>query len=113
MGTREWFVIHHSDCGMETFTDEVIRGLLASSLETATVDASGWHDTGKGPGSTEGDFVDWLTIADNAKSVCADVRRIRSHPLVSASIPIYGYIYDVKTGRLNEVPEATAIGRAS
>ena len=113
LGTREWFVIHHSDCGMETFTDEVMRGLLASSLETATVDASGWHDTGKGPGSAEGDFVDWLTIADNAKSVCADVQRIRSHPLVSASIPIYGYIYDVKTGRLNEVPEATAIGRAS
>ena len=113
LGTAEWFVVHHTDCGMETFTDEVIRGLLASSLETATVDASGWHDTGKGPGSTEGDFVDWLTIADNAKSVCADVQRIRSHPLVSASIPIYGYIYDVKTGRLNEVPEATAIGRAS
>ncbi len=113
LGTREWFVIHHSDCGMETFTDEVMRGLLASSLETATVDASGWHDIGKGPGSAEGDFVDWLTIADNAKSVCADVQRIRSHPLVSASIPIYGYIYDVKTGRLNEVPEATAIGRAS
>ncbi len=113
LGTGEWFVIHHSDCGMETFTDEVMRRLLASSLETATVDASGWHDTGKGPGSTEGDFVDWLTIADNAKSVCADVQRIRSHPLVSASIPIYGYIYDVKTGRLNEVPEATAIGRAS
>ena len=113
LGTAEWFVIHHSDCGMETFTDEVMRGLLASSLETATVDASGWHDTGKGPGSAEGDFVDWLTIADNAKSVCADVQRIRSHPLVSAGIPIYGYIYDVKTGRLNEVPEATAIGRAS
>jgi carbonic anhydrase len=44
--------------------------------------------------------------------VIADVRRIRSHPLVPKSIPIYGYIYDVKTGRLNEVPEATAAGRA-
>ena len=34
LGTREWFVIHHTDCGMETFTDEIMRGLLAGSLET-------------------------------------------------------------------------------
>ena len=32
LGTREWFVIHHTQCGMATFTDEVMRGLLASSL---------------------------------------------------------------------------------
>ena len=36
----EWFVIHHTDCGMEFFTDEVMRGLLASSLETAELDAA-------------------------------------------------------------------------
>ena len=54
LGTREWFVIHHTDCGMETFTDEIMRGLLASSLETATIDQRGWRDTGKGPGSSEG-----------------------------------------------------------
>lgn len=41
------------------------------------------------------------------------VRRIRSHPLVPAGIPIYGYIYDCKTGRLQEVPEATRVGRAT
>src|SRR3954447_20521303 len=44
LGTREWFVIHHTNCGMETFTDEIMRGLLASSLETATIDEIGWHD---------------------------------------------------------------------
>src|SRR5512141_3393056 len=54
LGTREWFVIHHTDCGMELFTDSVMRNLLSNSLETATVDATGWHDVGKGPGSTEG-----------------------------------------------------------
>jgi len=112
LGTREWFVIHHSDCGMETFTDDIMRGLLASSLETATIDANGWRDTGKGPGSTEGNYIDWLTIADNEKSVVADVTRIRSHPLVPRSIPIYGYIYDVGTGRLNEIAAATAAGKA-
>ena len=113
LGTGEWFVIHHSECGMETFTDEIMRGLLSSSLETASIGADGWRDTGKGPGSTEGEFIDWLTIRDNAKSVLADVRRIRSHPLVPKTIPVYGYIYDVKTGRLNEVPEATTAGRAN
>ena len=99
LGTREWFVIHHTECGMETFTDEIIRGLLASSLETSSADESGWHDTGDGPGSAEGNYIDWLTFSDNAKSVAEDVQRIRSHPLVPASISIYGYIYDVKTGR--------------
>jgi hypothetical protein len=42
--------------------------------------------------------------------VVEDVARIRSHPLVNKSIPVYGYIYDVKSGRLIEVPEASAVG---
>jgi len=113
LGTREWFVIHHTDCGMELFTDEVMRGLLANSLETATIDASGWHDVGQGPGSTESEYIDWLTIHDRAGSVVDDVRRIRSHPLVPKNIPIYGYLYDVKTGRLIEVPAATQVGRVA
>jgi len=112
LGTREWLVIHHTNCGMELFTDEVMRGLLASSLETAALDASGFHDVGTGPGSTEGEFIDWLTIKDQAKSVTADVQRIRHHPLVPQGIPIYGYLYEVKTGTLVEVPEATEAGRA-
>ena len=98
---------------METFTDEIMRGLLASSLKTATVDSTGWHDVGKGPGSPEAQFVDWLTIGDQVASVTADVQRIRKHPLVPSDIPVYGYIYDVKTGRLIEVPEATRIGKAA
>jgi len=113
LGTREWFVIHHTDCGMETFTDEIMRRLLSSSLETATIDESGWHDHGVGPGATEGDYIDWLTFSDNERSVVADVQRIRKHPLVPARIPIYGYIYDCKTGQLNEVPEAIKVGKAS
>lgn len=112
LGTKEWFVIHHTDCGMTLFTDEIMRDLLASSLETATVDADGWHDVGTGPGSAEGASVDWLTIKDQTESVLADIQRIRNHPLVPNSIPIYGYMYDVKTGQLTEVPGATEAGRA-
>ncbi len=110
LGTHEWFVIHHSNCGMEFFTDDVIRGLLANSLETAELGADGFHDVGNGPGSAEANYVDWLTISDNERSVAEDVARIRTHPLVPGSIPIYGYIYDVTTGRLVEVPEATKAG---
>ena len=112
LGTREWFVIHHSNCGMEPFTDETIRGLLASSLKTSTHDGKRWNDSGAGPGSRQGEFIDWLTIRDQAESVTVDVERIRNHPLVPRDILIYGYIYQVDSGRLVEVPQATVVGRA-
>ncbi|AFY61305.1 carbonic anhydrase [Synechococcus sp. PCC 6312] len=114
LGTREWFVIHHTNCGMELFTDEIIRGLLSQSLETAIVDESGWRDVGqelKSEFADEARFIDWLTFTDLAKSVVADVQRIRRHPLVPSNIPIYGFIYDVKTGQLIEVPKATEAGQ--
>ena len=95
---------------METLTDPVLCELLACSLETAQLGKKGWRDVGKGPGSPEGAFISWLAFKDNAKAVAEDVQRIRSHPLVPASIPIHGYIYDVKSGRLNEVTAASALG---
>jgi len=113
LGTREWFVIHHTNCGMEFFTNEVMRELLANSLETAALTEHGFRDIGKGPGSRAGEFIDWLTIKDQAQSVRDDVERIRRHPLVPSSIAIYGYIYDVKSGKLLEVPEATRVGKAA
>jgi carbonic anhydrase len=113
LGTREWFVIHHTNCGMELFSDDIIAGLLAKSLETASFEAGAWTDTGAGPGSREGQFIDWLTIKEQAESVVADVERIRRHPLVPRGIPIYGYIYHVESGRLVEVSRATEIGRAA
>ncbi len=111
LGTREWFVIHHTDCGMETFTSEIMGDLLASSLKTATVDSSGWHDSGDGPGTPDGRFIQWLTIRDQKQSVVDDVQRIRNSSMVPGGIPIYGYIYDCRTGKLIEVPEATEAGR--
>ena len=113
LGTREWFVIHHTDCGMQYFTDEIIRDLFAKSLETATVDEKGWHDVGQGPGSDEAKHISFLTITDLAASVVEDVQRIRRHPLVPGTIPVYGYIYDVKSGQLIEVPEATTAGQVA
>ena len=111
LGTREWFVVHHTNCGMELFTNDVMRRLLASSLKTATVGPDGWRDSAQGPGSTEGNYVNWLPVANNPESVLEDVTRIRNHPLVPRDLPIYGYIYDVKSGKLVEVPEATKAGK--
>src|SRR6185312_9305661 len=50
LGTKEWFVIHHTNCGMEFFTDDVIRKLLGASLETAALGPDGFYDVGAGPG---------------------------------------------------------------
>lgn len=111
LGTREFFVIHHTDCGMQLFTSQTIRGLLAKSLETAELRSDGFHDVGAGAGSRAGEYIEWLTVSDPEQAVVDDVSRIRNHPLVPASIPVYGYIYDVKTGRLNEVKRATDAGR--
>jgi carbonic anhydrase len=113
LGTREFFVIHHTDCGMEFFTNEVIRSLLDSSLETAVLTAEGFKDVGKGPGSRAAHYIEFLTIPDQKQAVIDDVERIRKHPLVPTSIPVYGYVYDVKTGKLIEIEEATKIGAAN
>ena len=110
--TREWFVIHHTNCGMELFTNDVIGDLLADSLETAKFDGKAWSNPKHGHGASAGQFVKWHTIKDQASSVAQDVRRIREHPLVAKHIPVYGYIYDVHSGNLVEVTEATEAGRA-
>jgi carbonic anhydrase len=57
-------------------------------------------------------FIKWHTIAKQEESVLQDVRRIRASAR-STQHPIYGYVYDVKTGRLNEVAKATEAGRAT
>ena len=98
---------------MEFFSNDVMRGLLASSLETAQLTPNGFRDVGKGPGSRAGEYIEWLTIADQRQAVVDDVARIRNHPLVPKSIPIYGFVYDVHSGKLFEVADATTAGKAA
>ncbi len=113
LGTREFFVIHHTDCGMEFFSNDVMRGLLHSSLETAELTSNGFRDVGKGPGSRAGEYIEWLTIKDQKQAVLDDVARIRNHPLVPNSIPVYGYLYDVRSGALQEIEGARALGASA
>ena len=99
-------------CGMEFFSNDLMSDLCGQSLETAELGPGGFTDVGTGGGSNEAKFIDWMTIGDTEGSVVDDVTRIRQHPLVPGRIPIYGYVYDVRTGRLMQVDAATEAGRS-
>jgi len=86
LGTNEWLVIHHSECGMEWFTQEEMGKLLKEKFKTV-----------------EGEFINWLSISDRIESVKNDVLHIREHPLVSEDIKLSGYLFDTKSGELTEV----------
>jgi carbonic anhydrase len=118
LGTNEYFIVHHTDCGMELFNDGVMGDLLGQSLDTATPSSLDpktvtWSDSGSTEGCCEGKYVKWHTFTDLAQSVTDDVLRVRQNPMVNPCIPIYGYVYDVKTGKLNEVKAATEAGKAT
>jgi carbonic anhydrase len=85
LGTREFLVIHHEDCGMMTHTNEQIREVLRRDLNA---DASG---------------IDFLPFSDLDESVREDVETIRSSPLIAEDVSVRGFVYDVKSGRLREV----------
>jgi carbonic anhydrase len=89
VGTNEWLVIHHTDCGLEATNNEEMGKQLRETLNTA-----------------EGDFINWMTITDRIESVKDDVKRLRSHPLVPVDVRIAGLLFDVETGLLSEVIKA-------
>ncbi len=88
LGTQEIVVIHHTDCGMVTFTNEQLASKIKQDLD---VDASG---------------RDFLPFSDLEQSVHDDLAILRSSPLIPANIPISGAIYDVRSGRLTEIGRA-------
>jgi len=88
VGTREFGVVHHTDCGMLTFSNDDLRTKLEDEV-----------------GVDAGD-VDFLPFADLDQSVRDDVERIRSSPLLPEGITVSGYVYEVETGRLRQVVPA-------
>ena len=113
LGTNEWFVIHHTNCGMELFSDEVMARPARGRPRDGFVRRQDMVEPTSRGGHAAGHFIKWHTIKNQEASVSQDVRRIRAHPLVPRNVPIYGYIFDVKTGRLNEVAAATEAGKAA
>jgi len=101
LGTNEWFVIQHTHCGMQGFTNEEARARFAEDAAAQGRDAA------------EAYSIDFMPISGTIEeSVVRDVQRLRTHPLVPASVAIHGYVYDVHTGRLAPVEEAEQIGAA-
>jgi carbonic anhydrase len=89
LGTREIVVIHHTDCGMLTFSNDDIRAKLHDDLGP-TADA---------PASA----IDFLPFSDLDQSVRDDIATIRNSPLIPRDISVTGFVYDVATGGLRKV----------
>jgi carbonic anhydrase len=89
LGTREIVVIHHTDCGMLTFTNDVIREKLA-------------EDLGPEAGAAAA-TLDFEPFPDVDASVIEDVEAIKASPLVRKDTPISGHVYHVESGVLRQV----------
>jgi carbonic anhydrase len=84
LGTREIILIHHTDCGMLTFTDDDFKRSIQ-------------EETGvKPPWAAE-------AFGDLAEDVRQSLRRIEASPFVTKHVSARGFVFDVATGKLNEV----------
>jgi carbonic anhydrase len=86
LGAQEFIIIQHTDCGMATFTDEALQTKLRQQTGTDAVAPSRFY-----------------TFTDLAENVRRQIEKVKSHPWIPAHVSVRGFIYDVKTGRLNEV----------
>lgn len=86
LGTQEFMIINHTDCGMLTFTDDSLRSRLVKETGTAVVSPSAFH-----------------AFPDLDEHVRQQIQKIRAHPWIPRSIPVRGFVYDVRDGRLREV----------
>jgi carbonic anhydrase len=94
LGTQEVLVIHHTDCGMVTFSNEQLRDQIRKELGT---DASG---------------IDFLPFTNLEQSVVDDVTFLRESPLLPDEFPVRGFVYDVHTGTVTELAVPTPAGVA-
>jgi carbonic anhydrase len=86
LGTQEIMIINHTDCGMLTFKDEDLRKKLREQTGTAAVAPDRFH-----------------AFASPEENVREQIQRVKSHPWLPKQLPVRGFVFDVKTGKLNEV----------
>ena len=86
LGTREIMIINHTDCGMLRFTDDELEQRLRK-------------ETGQAPIAP----ARFYSFTDAEQNTREQIQKARSHPWISRDVPIRGFVYDVKTGRLTEV----------
>jgi carbonic anhydrase len=90
LGTQEFLIINHTDCGMLTFKDDELRDRLEKETGAAAVSPVYFH-----------------AFADVEENVQRQISRVRAHPWIPHHIPVRGFVYDVRTGRLREVQPAS------
>jgi carbonic anhydrase len=88
LGTREVVLIHHTDCGMVTFTDDALKAQIQ-------------QETGIRPSFS------FEAFPDLEEDVRQSVRRIQASPFVPHKDNVRGFVYEVETGRLREVGEGS------
>ena len=86
LGTQEFMIINHTDCGMLTFKDEELIDRLNSETGKPVVAPSHFH-----------------AFSNLEENVRLQVGKVKSHPWIPSSIPVRGFVFDVKSGRLKEV----------
>jgi len=84
LGTKDIVLIHHTDCGMLTFRDDEVKDQILA-------------DTGLRPSFALEAF------ADEEEDVRQSIRRIKANPFIPHRTSVRGFVYDVRTGQLNEV----------
>ena len=89
LGTQEFIIINHTECGMLTFKDEDLRSKLQKQTGTVAVAPVAFH-----------------AFSNLEENVRQQIQKVRSHPWLPKQISVRGFVYDVKTGRLREVAEA-------
>jgi carbonic anhydrase len=86
LGTQEFMIINHTDCGMLTFKDEDLLARLQEETGTAVF--------------APNHFYAFSNLEENLRR---QIQKVKSHPWIPKSVPVRGFVYDVKTGRLHEV----------
>jgi carbonic anhydrase len=85
MGTDQWLIVHHTECGMENMDEQTMNERMTEKYDAGAID------------------VDWLSIADPRAGVVEDVEKIRTHPLVSEKVTVYGFLFHMSTGLLEQI----------
>jgi len=85
LGTKEFLVINHTDCGMLTFKDAALQDTLTKKYHA------------------NASKINFHAFGDLEENVRTQVERIRINPFIPKNIPVTGFVYDVKSGKLNRV----------
>ena len=93
LGTQEFIIVNHTDCGMLTFKDSELLDRLEKQTGTAFVAPVHFH-----------------AFSDVEENVRRQIQRVRSHPFIPSHIPVRGFVYDVTNGRLKEIADP-AVGK--